>query len=350
MELSMPRHHASPLIAVVVAITVLGSLLTLAQPATAQSSNVQLYRSEQFGWFMFYDASVWQIEETSSEPGFDFVSFSDEEVLVEYYAFDAPGMTPGECVEAILNELYQNPAILEIQALSDEDEPPTVRDESLVQGNADVGTELLIASTKLIVTVDGDSGPFKLVTGEECSPLDGESTLLYRSFKVPAPAWNAGRGFDEPVILLHMSANDLRENEPPARILDENGSLYGLLDLVYPCTVFGPLSSLSHREYYVLARNVGAGGNFVIPPSAFVAIDQSTGEPGPFTFRGYVYPSMPAEISMALPLGEAGLLAFDVDPPSDLYFVSRLGEAVFVGSIGICGAGPGAAPIIVDME
>lgn len=267
-------------------------------------------------------------------------------MVVSYSAVEAAGTTPGECVEAVLDDLAADPAVLEVEPLDEgfgaEDGRPLVMD----YGND--------AGTRFVVTVDGVGGPSKLATIEECVSFDDGEAFLRSSIQIPAAVWNAGRHFsmqtapgiwiDGPAILLRLPAYERQTPEVPVPGPGPGREPIGTLLTLQPCM---------SAEIFVLAQNDGSGGNFVVEPAAFVAINRVSGEPEPLTFVGHLYPSTPSDLAIALPPGAVGLLAFEVERPSDVYYELPSGESLPIGSGGpsvSCGGAGGAAPVVIDME
>lgn len=330
-------------------LAVFTSLIALAPPLAALAprvhaqatdfNEVALYRGEQFDWLLFYDAAQWE-QETSSEPGFELVRFSDGEVDVDYVAFAAPGLTPAGCVERALAGLAADPAVLAVEALGEDfraaDGQPLVIDGDVA------------AFTQLVVTVAGEDGPTTFAARRQCVALDGNDALLSSSVQVPAAVWNAGRGFDDPdfddpEILLRLPAHELAEPDVPIPGAGPNRPPIGTLIALQRCRF---------AEFFLLARNDGeAGDDFVVSPAAVFAVNADSGKPEPVTFVGHLYPSGPADVAMALPPGGVGLLAFAVAQHADVYYRSASGEPLRIGEAwGPCGGAGGAAPVVIDME
>src|SRR4051812_20164939 len=131
-----------PLLALIAVLTA-AALSSSAASTRAQTQSIDLYHSEQFDWYFFYDADQWQIEEQSSPPGHDDVRFSNGDSFVSYSTFDAAGATPEDCVAGVLSSLSDGPAVIDVTALSDEPGPPEI-----------IGGGSSLASTVLVVTVD----------------------------------------------------------------------------------------------------------------------------------------------------------------------------------------------------
>jgi hypothetical protein len=310
----------------------------LATPPIARAQEpVALYRSEVFDYFFFYDAAIWEIEEQASESGFEAVRFFDGEVFVDYRAFDAPGMTARDCLDQVLDGLANDPSVLEVE--------PLIPDYQ----NFDYG---IFASMKLVLTIDGDQGRFKLATDEQCEELDPGQTLLYRSINVPAEAYNEGRRFDRPWIAGYRPSDEFPAKEgpnadhyagTPVSVLNAGGAVLGTFTAGVFC---------APSEVDVVVRGLASTAGFTVDPSAFT-FTYYTGETVAPASASWLYPDVPPTSSLDLRDGDVGLLRLETQGTPDaydLYYSPADEESVDLGgSIRACGAG-GGLPALIDLE
>jgi hypothetical protein len=308
---------------------------------------IELYRSEQVGWYFFYDAATWAIEEESAEPGSEFVRFSDGEVYVDYLTLDAPGTTPEQCVEEVLAVLSDDPTIIDVEALSDEPGPPTI--------SVDITRdEPLFANTALVVTVDGDDGPFKLATLETCASVGDGQTLVYRSINVPAVAYNEGRQFvkgESPEIVSSVEFAGVLELgfvpvvPEPVLIEDVSGAVPGSLAGILECQALsGPL--------YIVAEGLRES-DFVVNLDAFVAYDPELDETVSAPGRWLAPDPQQADVA-ALGRGDLGLFQLTVPEEFpyafDVNYMAQEDQPVYLGSTSLCAGTSAGAPVLIDIE
>jgi hypothetical protein len=332
MRLHIPLNRS--LIASIVIAELL--LVVVAGLASAQGhGSIDLYRSDQFDYYFFYDASRWQIVDQSSESESDFVRLSDGETTVDYWAFAATDTSPVDCLNDVLDEWETAPSIVEIEALFNQGGSP------MVQGS----DSLAVAS--LVVTVDGDDGRSKLAAFMRCEELDPGKTLLYTESDVPAALWNETQRYDRPWEAGYMPVD---ENRPtaPVPIPTGNGQVQGSLKAELVCKLGGP--------FFVVAENTAPEGTFHVDDTSFKGV-YNTGEVVPATFNGWLYPQVTPNSGLALRPGEVGLFELEIGAPSDpkaanlleVYYAPTSGAPVYLGSAGGCGAGAGA-PVLIDLE
>lgn len=317
------------------ALAVVASLLAGFVPSAlpsiaAQQGSIEIYQAEQFDYFFFYDAARWQIADESSEEGSEFVRFSDGESYVDYRAYQSAVTDEESCLNDILDSLYESPSILEIVALTQDGGAP----EIVNYGSG--------AQTELVVTVDGADGRFKLATRENCQELEPGQSVLYTSVNVPAALWNDKQWFETPWIIGFLPTDFSRDEGAPVAIPDFTGEVIGTLDAAFRC---------HWDEFYVVARNIGGGANFVVSADAFAAA-HADGDVAPASLTAWLYPEMPADRSLALSPGEIGLFELQVDGnPFELYYLTPDGEPVYLGTRTRCPS-PAAvnAPVLIDLE
>ena len=326
-----------------IAMLTAAALFSSAASTRAQMQSIDLYRSEQFDWYFFYDAEQWQIEEQSSQPGRDDVRFSNGDTVVDYSTFDAAGTTPVDCVAYVLTSLRDDPAVVDVTALSEEPGPPEI-----------LGGDSALAYAVLVVTVDADDGPSKLAVVETCASFDGGRTLVSRSIFLPAASYNQHPWqFDAPEIVSSVDFGDVYSPggvpvlTPHVPVASSNGGAAGSLAVLLNCEAPGP--------YYVLAQ--GLKGNLVIHPDDFVAryVDS---ERIADSSIAWLYPTIPASHDLVLKPGEVGLFQLVVqpseqggDPGVDLQYAAPDAKPVFLGtSDGPCTGAGGGLPNTIDIE
>jgi hypothetical protein len=315
-------------IAAAVACFVLAPLSVTAQRETG------LYRADEFGIFFFYDASVWQIVDEETEPGSAYVSFSDGATVASYWAFDAPGMSAGNCLGLVLDGLAADSSVLAVEDLLPQGTPPEITDYETS------------ASMEIVVTVDVDGAREKYASEERCQALTPGQSLLYRASSVPAAVFNEIQEFPSPWS-IGVEFVVITGETGPVPIPGAAGTL----DAYLHC---------AESTFPVVARTMSAAENFVIDPDGFwVAFEEGTIAPARLA-RGQ-YPQQLGTTSFVLPPEEIGLFELrieqfpDVEFPLqvdyDLYYQPLGAEPVFLGHYsGPCYGGGGGSPILIDLE
>lgn len=299
--------------------------------ASAQEGAVELYQATQFDYFFFYDAARWQIVDQSSEAGEEFASLSDGETYVDYWALEAPNTTAADCLNDFLDGLYEDPAIIEIAALTDEGGAPEIDD---------FGSR---AATELVVTAgDGANGRFKLATELRCQELEPGQSVLFTSVYMPAAVWNDKQSFADPWITGYLPIHATREEGAPVAIPDDLGDLNWTLDAALAC---------AGDTFSVIARNYDVGGSFVIDPASFAMVSE-TGEYTQATLDAWISPSISPESSLVLEPGEIGLFRLHSSGSgNDLYYSPPDSAPVYLGTHTICSAAAAVnSPVLIDLE
>jgi hypothetical protein len=282
----------------------------------------ELYRSEQYDFFFFYDASDWVVQDQFSEPGAEFVRFSDGTIVVDYWLFDAPDMTAGDCLKAMLDRLAAEPGIVAIESL---ESPPGLPQ---IQAFGDS------AFTRLIVTLDPSDPRGKLASSERCERLAPGAPLLYTSINIPAREFNAGRNFDRSLIELTPWIKGYRPDYetyvPLADLIDANGVVVGTLEANPVCADFDRI--------YGIARNLSPSDSLIVDPFGFFAVTLPDEQVEPVNID-WLYPTASPNTEFVLQPGEVGLFKLAVGLSSggfELWYSHGEGSQVFLGR----GAGP----------
>src|SRR5687768_12049146 len=81
-------------------VTVLLLVLLAAMPvlAAAQSAPIEVYRSPEFGYLFWWDASEWTIQEQETDAGSDWVQLANDDTVLDIEAFTAPGVSAQSCL------------------------------------------------------------------------------------------------------------------------------------------------------------------------------------------------------------------------------------------------------------
>jgi len=315
-------------------LAVLGMLAPMAfvppAIATAQSDpRWELYYSEQTGYYFFWDPATWSIETESSQPGFDSIRLVDgEEGLFDLSAFLAPGVTPTECLRTALDDLAADPSTLEMESLTAEELLPQV-------GRG---------SVELVLTAANGDERVTFAVFLECGDIVPGESLRLKSLVVPARVYNE-RGwplrFLDPDLRVFESLTRQENAGHSHAVSGENGAVMGTLTAAGSCG--SPLNA------FVRAENLDGGGNFVIDPSAFLALD-AEGTPLP-TSLAISFPESPPGSLLVLPPGEFALFHIVADTDYfDLYYAPNVRQVIHVGAIfSSCGAGA-AAPVPIDID
>jgi hypothetical protein len=315
---------------VVVALVLLAMLVPLRAGTALAQDGVELYQSDAFDYFFFYDATIWELVDQASELETDYVLFSDGDIWVSYLALDAPGVSAGECLEGLLASFADDPSIESVEALTHEGGPPDIRD---------VGS---VASVELVVTAEGSDGRFKLATYERCEELTPGVSLLYTSVNVPAASHNAGRRFETPWLQGYLPRDEWDDERAPVPVLTGSGEHSGSLQTTISCR---------DRPVEVVARSFGGGGNFVIDPAGFVVVYDS-GE-SLYVPVEWLAPELPATSVLVLEPGEFALLTLEIpDTDYEILYAPPDGPPVVIGERrGVCSAPAAVAnPVAIDMD
>lgn len=336
------RLRLAALLAIVTVLTGATARISAAD-TRAQTSSIDLYQSDQFDWYFFYDAGEWTIEAQSSPSGHDDVRFSNGDTVVYYSTFDAAGTTPEDCVASVLTSLRDAPAVVDVTALSEEPGPPEI-----------IGGESSLAYTVLVVTADAGDGPFKLAAVETCASIDGGRTLISRSIYLPAASYNQHpREFDAPEILSSVDFGSVfdpggvRVVPAAVPVANGNGGVTGSLAALLDCESPGP--------YYIVAQ--GLSGTFVIHADDFIARYVDSKQAAASRIE-WLYPDNPASDSLTLRPGELGFFQLVVPPAEqggdhsvDLQYRASDTKPVVLGaSSGPCPGAGGGLPNTIDIE
>ena len=154
---------------------------------------------------------------------------------------------------------------MDVGALSEEGGPPHISDMS--------GDEVAVSSSTVVLTRQGDDGPEKLAVQLECQEIVPGESMLARTLQVPAPVYNMN-GLDLFWLELDFDlSGQLARQDHIVPIPDASGQVAGTIAAVQSCLA-PPL--------FGLARGTSASDDFVVDPSAFMALDRD-GRPLPFT-------------------------------------------------------------------
>lgn len=330
---------------VVVMLTLVSTLFLSAGGDAAADHAIELYRSEQYDYYFFYDAALWTIVDESSEPGSELVIFSDGDVFFSSVAFDAPGVTPRECVESGLDQLAAEPAIVAVDSLSSPPGLPEVYDKP----EDALGPPY--SSVNLIVTLDESDERGKLATRVECEELVPGESLLYTVIHIPATLWNAGRHFSRPqvsgwlnsVVKGYRPSDEAWEGTRPVPLVNATGDVIGTLSANPQC--------VNSETVYGVARNVDASADLVLDPRGFTAATDFDDSARVFHVE-WLYPNGSADSPFVLQPGEVGLFKLTIPyfyGYFSLFYSPSEGGSVLLGNGGGGCAGGGAAPIVIDV-
>jgi hypothetical protein len=300
--------------------------------------SVALYESDQFDYFFFYDAALWEIEEETSRPGRDLVRLTTEEVVLQFLAFAAPGVTVEDCLQTLVAELARDPSVLAIEDLTREGEP--VR--------AGMWAEDL-AVAMFFLTVDEGEGPRDLAVSHRCEEIDPGRSLLYTTLTVPAEPyaraelWKPLEEHKFPTIAGYPRRAGVFPQFGPVTVRNASGALMGTFISNHECV---------ERDFLVMARASRDGDTFVIDPSAFTVVFES-GEPAPVEVDAWLYPRIDTDKTLMLGPDEIALFRFAIEGHHyDLYYTPPAGEQILIGDNRdeYCGGGGSGAPILIDLE
>lgn len=309
-------------------------------------NGIELYRSEGFGYLFWWDPASWALDERSAEPGFDHVRMSKDQTFVDFFGYAQPGITPRQCVEDVLARLVDNPSIVDVAPLAPGSVTPHIFDIND------------LASTELVITVDGSEGIFKLATAEICLTLVPGESVLHVSLNISAAGWNIAESFDTEDLLWTLTLphtawalipNDdgsvgtpLGRHNPinATRLFDSAGEEIALLSPQWPC---------SSDSMVIAAENSGSA-NFVLDPLA-VLFQNNAGQVARGAAATWLYPTMSIDHAAVLHLGEVAILSLVSPFPAEgvnAYYVVE--DNVAVPLAFECVSPAGAAPVLIDTE
>jgi hypothetical protein len=325
------RGWTRRLLAIVAVLAVL--IPSVLSPATTNAADdlLELFYGDHTGYFFFWDADTWSAvdEGTSSDPEGDWILLSDGEVDLDLWAFQAPGVTTSECLGVAMDGLYADPSVLEIEDLSEEGGPPQI--------HTDVAN--------VVLTVDMPEGREKFAVRLTCNEIVPGESLYLQSIIVPAAVYNAtGKEPWEYELDFFSFGSPYHPETETVPISGDTGDVVASLTTRLPCDT---------ATFSVLARGVGGGGNVVVAPSSFIAIDD-TGASLLIAVAAWSLPEARPETSLSLRPGETGILlgVVDADPGQnfELYYSAPSGDVSFLAQpVWGCGAG-GGAPVLIDIE
>lgn len=304
-------------------LTILASLLALTAALTpaitlraAAQSTLDLYESTQFEYLFFFDPTLWTIEEEITDLETDYVFLANGETFVYYFAFEAPGVSTDDCLRDILDELTNDPEILSVEPLI-----PGDGDASDLE--AAITSEATSSTLYLVLTIDEDGEPYKLVTRETCYQIFPDESLLYVSTNLPAELYNDLGGDDPfgapPAIALSLPnaegrATDTTTGEvllpAPGEPDDIDDLLTGSLEAHLYCAVDGP------PQLLILARALD--DDLTLDTGAFTATGDD-GEETTLTFGEWLYPDADPTVPLTLTPGDVGLAWFDLPGPESSF-------------------------------
>src|SRR5262245_12241622 len=93
---------------------------------SAASHPLELFVSQQTGYFFFWDPAEWTLADQSSEPGVDSLSLRDGDVQYDLLVFAADGLTPIDCIRDAFDTLAAATSTVALEALTAEGGPPIV--------------------------------------------------------------------------------------------------------------------------------------------------------------------------------------------------------------------------------
>jgi hypothetical protein len=318
------------------------AMVALAAPAAsvvavstkAADHPLLLFDSEQTGYFFFWDPEIWSVAGESSEPGIDWIRFADGEIVVDYSALVAPGLSVTSCLQRELDQLASNPSIVAVEALTAEGGAPELHQIGPPQTHGQ--------ATEVVVTVAEGERNAKYAVELTCSEIASGRSLLVTSAVVPGRIFNE-RGWMSllgPAVATfdHFAAEEA--NGRSIAIPGQHGDVAGTLTRVTAC---------SSTTVFVLARGEGQQ-DFVIDPASFAAVDLD-GTSKSISLAWSV-PERAADAPVTVHPGELALFQILVDSPAfELSYRSPAGQVVDIGQfIAGCGGGGGGAPVLIDVE
>jgi hypothetical protein len=329
-------------------------ILVSAQSAPAP---IEVYRSPEFGYVLWWNADDWAVQEQGAEPGYDWIELASEDVNIVVLGYAEPGVTAESCLATRLDELESDPGFVHAEELD-----PTAGVPPVIVSN-----EGRNASTSLSIEFDDPSGPEKIAALEQCITfIPGESMLALSTWR-PMAAYEAdGSMYAEPLqtltspraawIPLPDGSGSIGPRLPsygvtPHLVRDAAGEELGVLSVhsrVTSCTSGG--SVLDEVTQVVVAEGTGAQ-DWTIAPNAFVLNANGT-DVAP-TRQRWLEPRLEPAQEATVHEGQVALLELTFTGigagSAALDYLDPSGSRRELAPIG-CGGAGSSAPIVIDME
>lgn len=320
------------------------AILGLAPPAASLPPTVvraadnpfQFFLSDKTGFFFFWDPGEWTVVDTPPQSDVDSIRLSHGDIVADFTAFVAPGISATECLQQQLDQLVSKPSIVAVEALTPEGGPPRIPPVSPSSNTPDVETDV-------VVTVSEAERKAKYAVSLSCHDIESGRSLVIYSVVVPAQLFNQ-RGWETLQSPVEMSSAGLawkQANGDSISIPGQHGGVVGTLTTDTACPYSG---------VFVLARGVGQE-DFAIDPAALVARDHVDGALEPVS----VFWSLPpgaTDTPVIVHPGEMSVFVIVVGSPAfDLSYLPPGGQPLSLGSFPIgCGGGGGGLPVLIDID
>lgn len=338
--------------------------------ALGQAAPLDVYRSPQFGYLLWWDASEWTVEEESSESGLDWIEFSNDDTsaVIDVWGFQDPGLTADACLADRLDEIASYP------------------DATRIQERGDPVTRSGIARQELLLGVDSGNGEVLIAARETCAVNARGSLVLVTSEWITLDAYNAivdagesdAYGSDAllstiaiPRWAMEQAADGALQGVTPgaAAFARRTSPIFGpdgaetAVITIFSFSCVDPLPPFSALEREVAVIENTGSANLVVAPDQFVTAEQdgdnwqtagSIVGPG---FSRWVSPSVPADQPVTLQPGEMAIAQLQaasqdstVDPlRAPVYFIDEQGASTYLFSQLGCQGGA-ASPIRIDVS
>jgi hypothetical protein len=311
--------------------TILATLSAIPVAGTSAASHpLELFVSQQTGYFFFWDPAEWSLAGESSDDGVDALSLQDGDIRYDLLVFPAAGMTTIDCIRNAVDSLTADPSTTSLEALTPEGGPPVVDWKIL----------------EVVLTVAEPAGPQKYALRLDCDEAVPGQSLYLKATTVPAAVYNA-RSMElweyDPDFFAFQGLTDPSELNRPVSILGDNGEIVGTLWAFISCAT---------TDLFVLAE--GSTNEFALNPSAFaVQVENSTASPE--TLDAWSLPSANREATLLLGSGDYGVLHGQADATTadaySLFYAPVAGDPVLLASsIPNCGGAGGGAPVLIDID
>ena len=297
---------------------------------SAASHPLELFVSQQTGYFFFWDPAEWSLAGESSDDGVDALSLQDGDIRYDLLVFPTAAVTPIDCIRNAVDSLTDAPSTTSLEALTPEGGPPVVDWKIL----------------ELVLTVAGPAGPEKFALRLDCDEAVPGQALYLKATTVPAAIYNT-RGKElweyDPDFYAFQGLTVASELNRPVPIQGESGEIVGTLRAFIGC---------ASTDLFVLAE--GSANAFALDPSAFAVQVENSGATQE-TLEAWSLPSGNREATLLLGSGEYGVLHGHADASLadaySLFYAPVTGDSVrLTSSIPNCGGAGGGAPVLIDVD
>jgi hypothetical protein len=322
------------------------ALAALPVLASAQTtiSDVEVYRSDEFGYLFWWDSATWSIEE-DREAGSDWVRLSNETTVVDISGFVSPDVSAESCLIDRLDAITSQPDLVRFESLWSPGNPPSIR------ANDDDSS----AALEMILAFETAEGRVTIAAQETCDVLVPGESLLHTSEWILAEAYNAQGGYFGATPLWTITRSRSTTPDAPgayesfgststANIPGSHGAVVGVV------TLHVTICDMAPRPPVVVVENTGAT-DLAIAPDAFVAVIGDSEES--LVSRQWLWPAHASDQAVVVQPNEFAILQLEISERArsgEIVYRNPIGAQVYVGPASGCRGAGGAGPVLIDME